>query len=45
MKNTGLAAALAVLGVAEAGIHRMKLQKIPLSEQLVRCDPRQREHD
>ena len=37
MKNTLFLAAGALLGgVAEAGIHKMKLQKIPLSEQLVR---------
>ena len=35
MKNAVLLAAGAMLGSASAGIHRMKLQKVPLSEQLV----------
>lgn len=34
MKGALLTAA-ALLGAAEAGVHKMKLQKIPLSEQLV----------
>lgn len=34
MKSALLAAA-ALLGSAQAGVHKMKLQKIPLSEQLV----------
>ena len=40
MKNALFLAAGALLGgVAEAGIHKMKLQKIPLSEQLVCLTP------
>ena len=35
MKNGLLLAAGAVLGTASAGVHKMKLQKVPLSEQLV----------
>jgi saccharopepsin len=35
MKSTFLAAASLWLGAASAGVHKMKLQKIPLSEQLV----------
>jgi hypothetical protein len=35
MKNTLVIAAAALLGAADAGMHRMKLQKVPLSEQLV----------
>jgi hypothetical protein len=34
MKGALLTAA-ALLGAAEAGVHKMKLQKVPLSEQLV----------
>lgn len=34
MKGAVLTAA-ALLGAAEAGVHKMKLQKVPLSEQLV----------
>ncbi|KAH0845419.1 Vacuolar protease A [Fonsecaea pedrosoi] len=34
MKNSLVIAAAALLGAAEAGMHRMKLQKVPLSEQL-----------
>ncbi|MCJ1253953.1 Vacuolar protease A [Lignoscripta atroalba] len=34
MKNALLFAAGAVLGSASAGVHKMKLQKVPLSEQL-----------
>jgi hypothetical protein len=34
MKSTLIAAAM-LLGSASAGVHKMKLQKIPLSEQLV----------
>lgn len=33
MKNTIIAAA-SLLGLAQAGVHKMKLQKVPLSEQL-----------
>ena len=35
MKNAILLAAGALLGSASAGVHKMKLQKVPLSEQLV----------
>lgn len=35
MKGRSLIAASALLGSASAGVHRMKLEKIPLSEQLV----------
>lgn len=35
MKGALLAAA-ALLGGAQAGVHKMKLNKVPLSEQLVR---------
>ncbi len=35
MKTTLVLAAGALLGLAEAGIHKMKLQKVPLSKQLV----------
>ncbi|KAI9830230.1 MAG: Vacuolar protease A [Sarea resinae] len=34
MRNTLLLAATALLGSASAGVHKMKLQKVPLSEQL-----------
>jgi saccharopepsin len=37
MKYTSAVAAAALLGSANAGVHKMKLKKIPLSEQLV-CD-------
>lgn len=36
MKSTLITAA-ALLGSAQAGIHKMKLQKVPLEEQLVGC--------
>jgi len=36
MKNSLVIAAAALLGAADAGFHRMKLQKVPLEEQLVR---------
>jgi hypothetical protein len=36
MKNSLVIAAAALLGAADAGMHRMKLQKVPLSDQLVR---------
>ncbi len=36
MKNNLVIAAAALLGAADAGMHRMKLQKVPLTEQLVR---------
>lgn len=36
MKSTALVAAGIWLGVASAGVHKLKLQKIPLAEQLVR---------
>lgn len=36
MKRAFVLAVGALLGLAEAGIHKMKLQKVPLSEQLVR---------
>jgi len=35
MKTTLALAAGALLGLAEAGVHKMKLQKVPLSKQLV----------
>ncbi len=34
--KSALIAAAALAGSAQAGIHKMKLQKVPLSEQLVR---------
>jgi saccharopepsin len=34
MKNASLIAATALLGSASAGVHKMKLKKVPLSEQL-----------
>lgn len=36
MKQVSFLATGALLGLAHAGVHKMKLQKIPLSEQLVR---------
>jgi len=38
MKNAALVAASAMLGTAAAGIHKMKLHKIPLAEQLEHMD-------
>lgn len=38
MKQTLFLAAGALLGLAEAGVHKMKLQKVPLSEQLEHSD-------
>jgi len=38
MKNNVAIAAAALLGAANAGMHRMKLQKVPLEEQLVSQD-------
>ena len=35
MKTTWALAAGVLSGVAQAGVHKMKLQKVPLSEQLV----------
>jgi hypothetical protein len=35
MRATLAVAAAALLGSASAGIHRMKLQKVPLAQQLV----------
>lgn len=35
MKRASILAAGALLGLAEAGVHKMKLQKVPLSSQLV----------
>jgi saccharopepsin len=35
MKNAAILAASALLGSASAGVHKVKLQKVPLSEQLV----------
>lgn len=35
MKGSSLIAASALLGSASAGVHKMKLKKVPLSEQLV----------
>lgn len=36
MKSAMLLAAGAMLGSAQAGVHKMKLKKVPLAEQLVR---------
>jgi saccharopepsin len=38
MKNGLLLTAAALLGTASAGVHKMKLKKIPLSEQLANAD-------
>lgn len=38
MKYSLALAAAALLGSVNAGVHKMKLQKIPLSEQLVRLE-------
>ncbi|KAL8998464.1 MAG: hypothetical protein Q9169_002501 [Polycauliona sp. 2 TL-2023] len=38
MKRVFILAAGALMGVAEAGVHKMKLQKVPLSEQLEHGD-------
>ncbi|KAI4131347.1 MAG: hypothetical protein LQ347_003024 [Umbilicaria vellea] len=38
MKNTLILAAGALLGSASAGVHKLKLQKVPLSEQLEHTD-------
>lgn len=35
MKGSSLMAAGALFGSASAGVHKMKLKKVPLSEQLV----------
>lgn len=35
MKSNLIVAATALLGSASAGVHRMKLEKIPLEQQLV----------
>lgn len=35
MKNNVAIAAAALLGAANAGMHRMKLEKVPLEDQLV----------
>ena len=35
MKTAWIVATGALLGLADAGVHKMKLQKIPLSKQLV----------
>jgi hypothetical protein len=35
MKYTSAVAAAALLGSASAGVHKMKLKKVPLSEQFV----------
>jgi saccharopepsin len=35
MKSTLILAASALLGSANAGVHRMKLEKVPLENQLV----------
>jgi saccharopepsin len=35
MKTSILLAAGSLMGAANAGMHRMKLKKVPLSEQLV----------
>jgi hypothetical protein len=40
MKNSLIVAAAALLGAADAGMHRMKLQKVPLDQQLVRLASR-----
>jgi saccharopepsin len=39
MKYTSAVAAAALLSSASAGVHKMKLKKIPLTEQLVRSEP------
>jgi len=40
MKTGALVAAAALLaGSAQAGVHKLKLKKVPLSEQLVRFAP------
>jgi hypothetical protein len=36
MKNSLVIAAAALLGASDAAMHRMKLQKVPLEDQLVR---------
>lgn len=36
--KSALIAAAALLGSTQAAVHKMKLQKVPLSEQLVRCN-------
>jgi saccharopepsin len=38
MKYTSAVAAATLLGSASAGVHKMKLKKVPLSEQLVSPD-------
>jgi hypothetical protein len=43
MKGDLILALAAVLGCASAGVHKMKLKKIPLSEQLV-CHPSHRDY-
>lgn len=43
MKSALLAAA-ALVGSAQAGIHKMKLQKVSLEQQLVRRHPHPRPH-
>ena len=35
MKNSLVIAAAALLGATDAAMHRMQLQKVPLTEQLV----------
>ena len=35
MRTDWVVAAGALMGLADAGVHKMKLQKIPLSKQLV----------
>ena len=37
MRNSLLLAAGVLAGSASAGIHKMKLQKIPIAEQFVSC--------
>jgi hypothetical protein len=37
--KSALIAAAALVGSAQAGVHKMKLQKVPLAEQLVRHPP------
>jgi len=44
--KSALIAAAALAGSAQAGVHKMKLQKVSLEEQLVRCVcPRPPRHD
>jgi len=45
MKGALVAAAALLAGSAQAGVHKLKLKKVPLAEQLVSCfrkTPRER---